>query len=110
MNCTDITPERDAWCAARFADHSDYELSSWAFALDAHIIEHNAYCCCDEEGCPEDIVQGRKMLAALTYEEERRTREGIEIRKDSDPRIEEELAPFGPEWEREQRARMEGRD
>ncbi len=104
----DITDKRDEWSKAYFAGQSDYEVAQAGFYNDAYVIEHDAYCCCDE-GCPDAIVEARKLVDAANYEGARRERTGEQVSKDTDPNIERDLAPFGPEWELEQRERMENR-
>jgi hypothetical protein len=98
-----ITAERDAWCAKRFADSDDRDLAEWSFAVDATIIEHNMFCCCDED-CT--ATPARKMLAAITYEMARRDRTGERWDRPGRETFEERHAPFGTEWQLEQRDRI----
>jgi hypothetical protein len=98
------TTLRDAWCARQYGTLSDWEIADWSMNVDRVIIEHSMFCCCDhDEPC---VDAERRLLDALTHEMDRRTREGVTVSKDSDPSIERDLAPFGPEWEREAEARM----
>lgn len=94
---------RDAWTAREFGAYTDRELFDLMFYTDASIIEHDMHCCCDEE-C--EVAPGRRLLRALSHEEDRRVRLGIEVRDDREPTLEERLAPFGIEWELEQRERL----
>lgn len=67
---------RDCWCAVSYGDLTDRELADWMFRVDAHIIEHNSYCCCDHEfdAC---VGRERRLLASLSHEADRRVRYGI---------------------------------
>ena len=75
-------------------------------SVDARIIEHDAYCACDEVCIAHE---DRRTLAALTWEQARREACGEEHVDPSEPTLEERLGPYGIEWEMEQRERMEGR-
>lgn len=80
---------------------TDRELAEGAFNLDALIIEGQAYACDakDYEGLPY------RELALINREIETRLRLGIEFSRPEE-HIEYQLAPFGSEWELEQRERM----
>jgi hypothetical protein len=96
---------RDVWTKARFTGESDRALSEHAMRLDARIIEHDAYCCCDDP-C---LVEERVWLRAHTWELDRRAETGEQVVDPNEPTLEERLGPWGLEWELEQREREEGR-
>lgn len=96
---------RDCWCAVSYADLTDRELADWMFRVDAAIIEHDAYCCCDDEraAC---VGRERRLLASLSHEADRRVRYGITVSSPDEETFEQRHAPYGTEWELEQRERM----
>lgn len=99
---------RDAWTERTFAGRFDEDLAQSAFYTDAHIIEHNAHCCCDEwQDCP--AVTDGPYLRALFHEMERRERTGQFNPDPNAPTLEERLGPYGIEWQIEQRERQENR-
>lgn len=94
---------RDAWTARQYGDLSDFEIADWAMNVDRVIIEHSMFCACDDE-CP--ATEPRRLLAALDHESNRRHRAGISVWRATDRSMERDLAPYGPEWQREQADRL----
>lgn len=67
---------RDCWCAVSYGDLTGRELADWMFSVDAYIINHDSYCCCDGESDP-CVGRERRLLASLSHEVDRRVRYGI---------------------------------
>lgn len=80
---------------------TDRELAEAAFYTDAAIIEGQSVAC-DPEDYDRLPYEG---LALINREIETRLRLGIEVSRPEES-AEYQLAPFGPEWELEQRERM----
>jgi hypothetical protein len=97
------TDYRDEWAKRWFAGQTDRELSETLFYVEAKLIEGQEMDTW-HEGNEDEYMRLCQHRDALNYELTRRVATGEEV---DDPRsIETELAPFGPEWEREQQERM----
>lgn len=87
----------------------DRHLSDAEFYAGVSLSEHSEMDCegGGEYECPT-CTANRATIDAVKAEMARREAEGITIDDPNEPSFEERFAPFGPEWEREQRERMEG--
>lgn len=85
------------------ADAYDEDLGERALYLDAAIIDHNAYCCCDGEECPTGPLA--EALREITAECDRRVAAGIYLADPDRLTFEERYAPYGPAWAQEQAER-----
>ncbi len=99
----EVTQERDAYCAAQFGDYSDQDLGYATVALDQKVMEHQAYCCCDDQCVVSDDV---RRLRAMIYEGDRRVRLGIEVTGPNDTTLEQRLGAYGIEYQLEQEERF----
>ena len=88
----------------------DRSMSDRWFWIDVRLGEHMEIDCegGGEFECPS-CSAGRKGLAEIRAERERRDRVGIELIIDMDePTFEERYAPYGPAWQEEQIERRGG--
>jgi hypothetical protein len=97
------TDYRDEWAKRTFAGETDRELSERLFYVEARLIEGQEMDTW-HEGNEDEYRQLCQTRDAINYELTRRVATGEEV--EDDRSIETELAPFGPEWEREQQERM----
>lgn len=82
----------------------DQSMEERAFYCDAAIIEHRNLDA-DPDGPCEGCIEAHHALEEIRQERMRRYWLGIAIDDPAAPTLEERLAPYGIEWELEQRER-----